>query len=106
MGASTGNMLVDNPDSLHAIFSKASLLIATHCEDEKTIRENITKYKSIYGDSLPVRCHPLIRSEEACYRSTALAVELAERYGTRLHVLHLSTGKELELFQSGNDLRS
>lgn len=104
MGASTGNMLVDNPESLQAVFSKAHLLLAVHCEDEPTIRKNIETYKRTYGDSIPIRYHPLIRSEESCYLSTSLAVDLASKYGTRLHVLHLSTGKELDLFQAGGNL--
>lgn len=106
MGASTGNMLVDNPKSLRDIFSYAHLPVATHCEDEGTIKANLEKYKNQFGDDLPISYHPLIRSEEACYKSTTLAIELAEKYNTRLHVLHLSTGKELNLFQQGGDLRT
>ncbi len=106
MGASTGNMLVDNPKSLHDIFSHAHLPVATHCEDEVTIKANLIKYRNEFGDDLPMSYHPLIRSEEACYKSTALAIELAEKYNTRLHVLHLSTGKELELFEQGGNLHT
>jgi dihydroorotase len=106
MGASTGNMLVDRPESLNAVFSKAPLLLALHCEHEPTIRENIIFYKEKFGESISVKYHPLIRSEEACYRSTYQAVELASKYGTRLHVLHLSTEKELELFEAACDLRT
>jgi dihydroorotase len=106
MGASTGNMLVDNPESLKAIFAEVPLLLAVHCEHEPTIRENTTLYKEKFGDSIPVKYHPLIRSEEACYRSTYHAVELASKNGTRLHVLHLSTGKELELFEAACDLQN
>jgi dihydroorotase len=105
MGASTGNMLVDEPESLRNIFSHAHLLVAVHCEDESVIRANTEEYKSKYGEDLPVIYHPKIRSEEACYRSSALAIELASQFGTRLHILHLSTGKELQLFNAGGDLR-
>ena len=100
MGSSTGNMLVDKKDSLAAIFSKSPVLIATHCEDENTIQENTRIYKEKYGENLPMKFHPLIRSEEACYKSTSFAIELAKKYNTRLHILHLSTGKELDLFES------
>ncbi|MGE0090321.1 MAG: dihydroorotase [Bacteroidales bacterium] len=101
MGSSTGNMLVDNLNSLSAIFSESPVLIATHCEDEKTILENTTKYKSEFGENIPIKYHPIIRSEEACYKSSALAVELAKKYNSRLHILHLSTKKELDLLESG-----
>jgi dihydroorotase len=101
MGSSTGNMLVDNLNSLSAIFSESPVLIATHCEDEKTILENTSKYKAEFGEKIPINYHPLIRSEEACYKSSALAVELAKKYNTRLHILHLSTKKELDLLESG-----
>ena len=104
MGASTGNMLVDNPESLRNIFSHAHLPVATHCEDETTIRTNLEFYTNKFGKNIPIRYHPLIRSEEACYKSTSLAIELAEKYNTRLHVLHLSTEKELNLFKPGGDL--
>lgn len=102
MGASTGNMLVDNPETLRNIFSQVKFLIATHCEDEPTIRTNMEKFRELYGENVPVAAHPLIRSEEACYRSTALAVQLAYKYNSRLHVLHLSTSGEMDLFR--NDL--
>ena len=105
MGSSTGNMLVDNRTTLENIFSKCKLLIATHCEDEATIRTNLAKYKEKYGEDIPVECHPLIRSAEACYRSSSLAVELAKKYGTRLHILHISTAKELELFDDKTPLK-
>ena len=98
MGSSTGNMLVDNKTTLENIFSKCKLLIATHCEDEQTIRDNTATYKKKYGEGIPVEFHPLIRSAEACYKSSSLAVELAKKYNTRLHILHISTEKELELF--------
>ncbi len=98
MGASTGNMLVDNPETLEQIFKRAKLLIAVHCEDEPTIRKNTSIYLEKYGDDIPIACHPLIRSEEACYLSSSYAVHLAQKHNTRLHVLHLSTAKEMDLF--------
>jgi len=104
MGASTGNMLVDNPETLDNIFSKVKYLIAVHCEDEPTIRSNMEHYREIYGEDVPMFAHPLIRSEEACYRSTALAVYLAKKYDTRLHVLHLSTAHEMALFSNDRPL--
>ena len=104
MGSSTGNMLVDNRTTLENIFSKCKLLIATHCEDEATIRTNIEEFKKKYCENIPIECHPLIRSEEACYKSSSLAVELAKKYNSRLHVLHISTEKELELFDGKTPL--
>lgn len=98
MGSSTGDMLVDDMDTLRAIFASAPLLVAVHCEDEHTIRQNSSLYRQQYGSDAPVSVHPLIRSEEACYLSSSLAVSLAREYNTRLHVLHLSTARELELF--------
>ena len=98
MGSSTGNMLVDDKKVLQAIFAEVDMLIATHCEKEEIIRENIAKYKAEFGEDVPILYHPLIRSAEACYRSSAEAVELADRYQTRLHILHLSTEKEISLF--------
>jgi len=98
MGSSTGNMLVDKVESLEKIFKISPVLIATHCEDETTIKENILKYKELYGEDVPFQYHAEIRSEEACYLSSSLAVRLAKRYNSRLHILHLSTEKELELF--------
>ncbi len=101
MGSSTGNMLVDNEQTLTNLFSKVPpMLIATHCEDEHTIQKNITDFKSKYGEDVPVKYHPIIRSEEACYLSSSLAVRLAKQYDTRLHILHISTAKELELFDN------
>jgi dihydroorotase len=100
MGSSTGNMLVDNEDTLNTIFSKVPMLIATHCEDEATIRANTEKFKKEYGEDVPIEMHPIIRSEEACYLSSSLAVKLAKEHGSRLHVLHISTGKETELFDN------
>jgi len=98
MGSSTGNMLVDNADTLNNIFSKVPMLIATHCEDEATIRANIALAKEEFGEEVPINMHPKIRSEEACFLSSSLAVELAKKHGSRLHVLHISTGKETNLF--------
>lgn len=100
MGSSTGNMLVDKRETLEGLFSKCKMLIATHCEDEETIKRNMALYKEKYGEEVPMGCHPLIRSEEACYKSSSLAVELAKKYNTRLHILHISTAKELELFDN------
>ncbi len=100
MGASTGNMLVDDPDALEQIFTHSPVIVATHCEDSPTIAENTRRFQSIHGDDIPITLHPAIRSEAACYRSSALAVELAQRCNTRLHVLHLSTARELDLFTS------
>ena len=99
MGSSTGNMLVDNRETLEAIFSKSKLLIAVHCEDEKTIRENLQGAKEKFGDTIPVSYHPVIRNTDACYRSSSLAVELAKKYNSRLHILHISTAKETTLFE-------
>ncbi len=104
MGSSTGNMLVDNEKTLENIFSKAPILVATHCEDEATIRKNLAFYKEKFADNLTIDMHPLIRSAEACYKSSSLAVELAKRYDTRLHVLHISTAKELSLFDATSPL--
>ena len=98
MGSSTGNMKVEDTQALENIFKESPLLIATHCEDEQIIQKNLQEYKSKYND-IPVKFHPLIRSAEACYKSTSKAVELAAKFGTRLHVLHLSAAKEMELFQ-------
>lgn len=97
MGSSTGNMLVDNDEILNDIFSKAPTLIATHCEDEDTIQANLIEYKEKYGEEVPFEMHHLIRSEEACYKSSKKASALARKHGARLHILHLTTAKELEL---------
>ena len=105
MGSSTGNMLVDNPKTLENIFSRSPMLVATHCEDEATIQSNLAHYKQLLGENIPVTLHPKIRSEEACYLSSSMAVELAKRYGTRLHVLHISTEKETYLFENNMPLR-
>jgi len=102
MGASTGNMLVDNPKTLDGIFSSTPLLIATHCEDTPTIQANEALARERYGEDIPMREHPLIRSVDACFRSSSLAVELARRHGARLHILHLTTARELELLDKGS----
>lgn len=100
MGSSTGNMLVDKIESLSRIFDESPVLIATHCEDEDTIQKNTEYYKKKYGEDLPIKYHPIIRNEEACYKSSSLAVELAKKYNSRLHILHLTTAKELELLET------
>ncbi len=104
MGSSTGNMLVDNEKTLENVFSSTDMLIATHCEDELTITENAAKYYERYGDEMPMHFHPNVRSEEACYLSSSKAVAMAKKYGTQLHILHISTAKELELFKA-DDIR-
>ena len=106
MGSSTGDMLVDDTQTLERIFSRVSMLIATHCEDELTIRTNMAHALQKYGQDIPFEQHPIIRSAEACYLSSSRAVSLAKKYGTRLHVLHISTGKELELFENETSLSS
>ncbi|MFT4032666.1 MAG: dihydroorotase [Siphonobacter sp.] len=101
MGSSTGNMLVDNPVVLSKLFANAPYLIATHCEDEATIRANVALYKEKYGENPPARVHPEIRNVEACWKSSSMAVELARQHGTRLHILHITTGEETQLFEKG-----
>ena len=98
LGSSTGNMLVDNEEVLERIFSSTPLLIAVHCEDETTIKNNLEKFKAEYGEDIPVSAHHLIRSEEACYLSSSKAIALAKKTGARLHIFHLSTAKEMDLF--------
>lgn len=98
LGSSTGNMLVDNEETLEKIFSSTKMLIAVHCEDESTIRKNLEHYKTEFGNDIPVTVHHLIRSEEACYLSSSKAIELAKKTGARLHIFHLSTAKEMALF--------
>ncbi|MBF6641751.1 dihydroorotase [Flavobacterium sp. J49] len=98
LGSSTGNMLVDNQETLEKIFSSTKMLIAVHCEDEATIKANLERYKLQFGEDIPVECHHLIRSEEACYLSSSKAIALAQKTGARLHVFHLSTAKEMDLF--------
>jgi dihydroorotase len=100
MGSSTGNMLVDNPGTLENLFAQSPMLIATHCEDEATIKANLNHYKQLLGENIPVKLHPKIRSEEACYLSSSMAVELAKKHNTRLHILHISTEKETYLFDN------
>ena len=106
MGASTGNMLVDHPETLDAIFRDTPVPIITHCEDTPMIEAETARYKEKYGDDIPAACHPDIRSREACKKSTVLALSLARRHGTRLHVLHISTADELALFETGPMVRS
>jgi dihydroorotase len=101
MGASTGNMLVDNPAILDGIFRDAPTPIITHCEDTPMIDTELTRYKAQYGDDIPAWCHPDIRSRAACFKSTELAISLARKHGSRLHVLHISTADELVLFDAG-----
>lgn len=100
LGSSTGNMLVDDEAVIESIFRNTEMVISAHCEDETTIRHNLEVYKEKYGEAIPVECHPLIRSEEACYLSSSKAIELAKKTGARLHVFHLSTGKETDLFRN------
>jgi dihydroorotase len=100
MGSSTGNMLVDNFQTLERVFANAPALIATHCEDEATIKHNLAQAKERFGLEIPIEMHPIIRSQEACYLSSSFAVELAKKTGARLHVLHISTGKETALFSN------
>ena len=106
MGASTGNMLVDNPAVLDGIFAGAPTPIITHCEDTPMIDAELARYKAQYGDDIPAEFHPDIRSREACMKSTELAISLARRHGTRLHVLHISTADELALFEAGPLIRA
>ncbi len=100
MGSSTGNMLVDNEQVLEQMYANAPILIATHCEDEPTVRRNMAEAVAKYGDKIPFEVHPIIRSEEACYLSSSMAVALAKKHNTRLHILHISTGKETNLFEN------
>ncbi|RYC67717.1 dihydroorotase [Spirosoma sordidisoli] len=100
MGSSTGDMLVDDSHILNELFRQSPMLIATHCEDEATVRANTERYRAEYGDRATAELHPLIRDEEACLRSSSLAVELAQRHNTRLHILHISTADELALFDN------
>ncbi|MCF8202313.1 MAG: dihydroorotase [Crocinitomicaceae bacterium] len=100
MGSSTGNMLVDKESVLEGLFSRVGALIATHCEDETTVRANLAAFQEKYGDQIPVSAHPLIRNEEACYLSSSKAVALAKKHDARLHILHISTAKETALFEN------
>lgn len=105
LGSSTGNMLIDDPRVLEKIFSSTDLLIAVHCEDEETIKINLDKFTKEYGDNIPISKHPLIRSAKACYLSSSKAISLAKKTGARLHVFHISTAKETELFDNNIDLK-
>lgn len=105
MGSSTGNMLVNNSQTLQRLFQEAPCLIATHCEDEEIISNNIEFYKEKYGDNAPASIHPLVRNAEACYKTSSQAAELAAKYGTQLHILHLSTEKEIRLFRNDIPLK-
>lgn len=105
LGSSTGNMLVDDEKVLEQIFLNTDMVISTHCEDEGTIRSNLAKYQKEFGDTIPIKYHPIIRSEEACYLSSSKAISLAKKTGARLHVFHLSTGKETDLFTNDIPLK-
>jgi dihydroorotase len=105
MGSSTGDMLVDDPQALEDVFHYSPTIITTHCEDDPMIKQNFQKYIEEYGETLPAKFHPLIRNEEACYKSSSFAVSLAKKYNSRLHILHISTEKELELFTNQIPLR-
>ncbi|MEI8204931.1 MAG: dihydroorotase [Bacteroidota bacterium] len=100
LGASTGNMLVDDPDAIQDIFSKSKMLIAVHCEEESIIKENLLHYQQRFNSNIPPNCHSLIRSDKACFSSSKKAKDVAEKYGTRLHILHLSTASEMKLFDN------
>ena len=100
MGSSTGNLLVSDPKTLEGFFSRFPSIIATHCEDEATIRKNTEEFRQRYGEEMPVTYHPMIRNEEACYKSSSFAVGLAKKHGTKLHILHISTAKETNLFDN------
>lgn len=104
MGSSTGNMLVDNRKTLDGLFAECELLIATHCEDEETIQKNLAIYKEKYNNNIPISAHPIIRNTEACYKSSSMAVELATKHNAKLHILHISTAKELSLFDNSKPL--
>ena len=105
LGSSTGNMLVDDPQVLKTIFKNTNLVIAVHCEDEATIKKNLQSAIEFYGDEIQIDQHPVIRSEQACYRSSSQAIALAKETGARLHVFHLSTAKELSLFRNDIPLK-
>lgn len=100
MGSSTGDMLVDDPNALERIFAEVKTLIATHCEDDPLVKANMAAIKAQYGDKIDAHFHPIIRNEEACYKSSSFAVDLAKKHNTRLHILHISTAKELSLFRN------
>lgn len=105
MGSSTGNMLVDNAQTLEKLFSSCEMLIATHCEDEATVRARTELFKERYPENAPAYIHPLVRNEEACYLSSSMAVDLAKKNNTRLHILHISTEEELALFETGKAVK-
>lgn len=105
MGSSTGNMLVDNKEVLNKIFSECDMLIAVHCEDEQSIRDNSEQMREKYGEDLPIKFHPIIRNDQACYKSSSMAVDLAKKHNTRLHILHISTAIETELFRNDIPLK-
>jgi dihydroorotase len=105
LGSSTGNMLVDNEEVIEKIFSNTQMVISAHCEDEATIRNNMAAFKETYGDDIPMKAHPLIRSAEACYISSSKAIALAKKTGARFHVFHLSTAREIELFRNDIPLK-
>tara|TARA_B110000967_G_C18901977_1_gene576539 strand:+ start:10353 stop:11696 length:1344 start_codon:yes stop_codon:yes gene_type:complete len=105
LGSSTGNMLVDNEEVLKKIFSSTQMLISVHCEDEETIRKNLKKHMELFGEDIPIKYHPRIRSEEACYLSSSKAIQLAKETGARLHIFHLSTAKETTLFRNDIPLK-
>jgi len=105
LGSSTGNMLVDDEAVIEKIFSSTEMVISAHCEDETTVKENLAKYQALYGEDIPLKYHPIIRSEEACYLSSSRAIALAEKTGARLHVFHVSTGKETGLFRNDIPLK-
>jgi len=100
LGSSTGDMLVDQPQALEELFKHCPILLATHCEDEARIRKQTAEAVAKYGDDIPSKMHPIIRDAEACYLSSSMAVDLAKKYNTRLHILHLTTAKELDLFRN------
>ncbi|MCA1763945.1 MAG: dihydroorotase, partial [Flavobacteriales bacterium] len=104
MGSSTGNMLVDDTKTLEGIFKESPTIIATHCEDEETIRKNTAEYQKKFGEDIPFKAHPLIRDAEACYKSSSKAIELATKHNARLHVLHISTEREVQLFSASEPL--
>jgi dihydroorotase len=106
MGSSTGDMLVDDDHILSKIFANAPTIIALHCEDEQTIKTRTAEYVERYGEDIPFSAHPEIRNVEACYLSSSKAAQLANKYGTRIHILHISTAKELELFTPGDDFKT
>ena len=105
LGSSTGNMIVDNKEVLRIFFSNTDLPISVHCEDEKTIKKNLNYYQNLYGDNIPISLHPKIRSDEACYSSSSMAINLARETGARLHVFHLSTSRETKLFSNSLHLK-